>query len=61
MTTATRSRIVYRVFCEDWFIGEGDDRDEAEAVRDGHATRNNNDPLSDRYTIVPVLRRQEER
>ncbi len=60
MTTATRSRIRYIVRADRFYIGEGEDRDEAEAVRDSHATRNNNDPLSDRYTITPMLRKEKE-
>lgn len=60
MTTATRSRIRYIVRCDRFYIGEGDDREDAETVRDGHATRNNNDPLSNRYTITPVLRKEKD-
>lgn len=61
MTTATRpSRLRYEVRCGSWLIGEADDREGAEEVRDAHAARNNNDPLSDRYLICPVLRKEKE-
>lgn len=60
MTTATRSRIVYTVFAGSYIIGEADDREGAEEVRDAHAARNNNDPLSDRYVITPVLRKEKQ-
>lgn len=58
MTTATRpSRLRYEVRCGSWLIGEADDREGAEELRDRHAMRNGDDPLSDRYTITPVLRK----
>ena len=61
MTTATRpSKILYTVFCGSYIIGEADDREGAEEVRDAHAARNNNDPLSERYVITPVLRREKQ-
>lgn len=60
MTTATRSHIVYTVFCSSFIIAEADDREGAEEKRDAHAARNNNDPLSDRYVITPVLRKEKE-
>lgn len=59
MTTATRpSKIVYRVYCESWMIGEGVDRDDAERIRDAHAARNGRDPLTDGYVITPVPRKE---
>lgn len=60
MTTATRSRIVYTVFCQSFIIGEADDREGAEVLRDAHAARNNNDPLSEKYVITPILRKEKE-
>lgn len=56
MTTATRSRIVYRVICAGYQLYEARDRDEAEALRDGHANRNRR-PISD-YTIDVELREE---
>ena len=59
MTTATRpSKLVYTVFCGSYIVCEAEDRDSAEDLRDAHAARNNNDPLSDRYRIVPVERKE---
>jgi hypothetical protein len=57
MTTATRSRIVYRVTCEGWLIGYGKDRDEAEEVRDLHANRNRRN-ITDGYLIEVMLREE---
>lgn len=60
MTTATRSCIRYVVvlhaMSKDWFIGEADDRDGAEEIRDGHANRNRR-PISD-YAIEVKLREE---
>lgn len=58
MTTATRSCLVYRVTVEGYCIGEGDDRDEAEMVRDAHANRNRR-PIAD-YAITVELREEAE-
>lgn len=61
MTTTTRpSRIVYTVFCGSYIIGEADDREGAEEQRDAHAARNNTDPLSEKYVITPILRKEKE-
>ena len=61
MTTTTRpSRIVYTVFAGSYIIAEAEDREGAEALRDAHAARNNNDPLSGRYVITPILRKEKE-
>lgn len=61
VTTPTRpSRIVYTVFAGAFIVGEADDREGAEVLRDAHAARNNNDPLSERYVITPVLRKEKE-
>ncbi len=59
MTTATRSRIRYIVRCCDFYIGEGNDRDEAEEVRDAHANRNRRE-ITDGYRIDVELRREGE-
>lgn len=56
MTTATRSCLVYRVTVADYCIGEADDRDEAETVRDAHANRNRR-PIAD-YHITVELREE---
>ena len=56
MTTATRSKIVYRVHVAGYFIGAGSDRDEAEIIRDAHANRNGR-PITD-YQIVVELREE---
>ena len=57
--TPVSSCITYRVTCEGYFIGEGQDRDEAEEIRDGHANRNRRNPLTD-YAIEVVLREEAE-
>lgn len=56
MTTATRSCLVYRVIVEGYVIGEANDRDEAEELRDAHANRNRR-PISD-YAITVELREE---
>lgn len=58
MTTATRSRIVYEVFCDGVNVLHADSRDGAELLRDAHAEVYGNDPLSDRYRIEPRLREE---
>jgi len=58
MTTATRSCIVYRVVCEGYLLGEADDRDGAEELRDAHANRNRR-PITD-YAIEVKLREEAE-
>jgi len=61
VTTTTRpSRIKYTVFCGSFAIAEADDREGAEDLRDAHAAGNNNDPLSEKYVITPVLRKEKE-
>ena len=55
MTTATRSRIAYTVF---YIVAVADTREAAEEERDLHAQRNNNDPLSIKYRIVPDVRKE---
>ena len=60
MTTATRSRITYLVWCGPYIVDQADDRESAEEKRDLHAARNNNDPLSDRYRIIPERRKEQE-
>lgn len=56
MTTATRSCLVYCVIVEGYVIGEANDRDEAEELRDAHANRNRR-PISD-YAITVELREE---
>jgi len=46
------------VVCEGWLIGEADDRDEAEEIRDSHANRNRR-PITD-YHIEVSLREEAE-
>lgn len=61
MTTTTRpSRIVYTVWAGNFIVAEADDRAAAEVKRDAHATENGHDPLSGRYVITPVLRKEKE-
>ena len=59
MTTAirSRSRIRYVVRCCGFYIGEGNDRDEAEEIRNAHANRNRRE-ITDGYLIEVVLREE---
>lgn len=52
---AACSRIVYEVWCDGFKVFIAHDRDEAEDARDAHANRNGNDPLSERYEILPIF------
>ena len=57
MTTATRSRIVYRAYWQDYFLGAGNDRDEADDLIYLHANRNQR-LITDGYRVVVKLREE---
>jgi len=55
MTTATRSRIVYRAYWRDYLIGVGEDRYEADDLIYAHANRCRLEITED-YRVVVKLR-----
>ena len=61
MTTTTHpSKILYTVFFGSFIVAEADTRAEADDLRDAHAVKYGHNPLSEKYVITPVLRKEKE-
>ena len=61
MSTKLRSSgIRYTVFFGSFIVAEADTRAEADDLRDAHAVKYGHNPLSEKYVITPVLRKEKE-